>query len=277
MNIDNTLYISDLDGTLLNGSAELSEYTANAVNAMIAKGVNFSVATARTLASAAKILSGLSLRLPIILMNGVLIYDMERRRYTQVNTLAPKTVSAVIDTLRQFEITGFMYELKDGELMTYHESLEKKPLRDFVEERITRYNKSFRHTDSFAGVSAEHIIYFALLDTHERLKPVDEALARLVGLSSTFYNDIYNPDLWYLEIFNAESSKQNAVNTMRKEYGYERIVGFGDNFNDLPMFAACDVRVAPENAKPEVKAAADYICGANNDDGVAKWLEKNVI
>jgi Cof subfamily protein (haloacid dehalogenase superfamily) len=277
MSANNTLYISDLDGTLLNGSAELSEYTTNTLNAMIARDVHFSVATARTLATSAKILSGLKLRLPIVLMNGVLIYDMEQRRYTQVNTIAPGTVKAVIDTLRQFEITGFMYELRDGNLATYHESLEKKPLRDFVEERIARYSKAFTHTDSFSDASAENIIYFTLLDTHERLKLVHGALVGLDGLSSTFYNDIYSPDLWYLEVFRAESSKQNAVDRLRKEYGYGRIVGFGDNLNDLPMFAACDVRVAPENAKPEVRAAADCICGANSDDGVAKWLEENAI
>jgi len=60
-------------------------------------------------------------------------------------------------------------------------------------------------------------------------------------------------------------------------YGFERIVDFGDNLNDLPMFAACDVKVAVENANPDVKAAADYICGANNNDGVVKWLEENAL
>jgi hydroxymethylpyrimidine pyrophosphatase-like HAD family hydrolase len=45
-----TLCISDLDGTLLNKNAELSEYTADALNDLIAKGLRFSVATARTAA-----------------------------------------------------------------------------------------------------------------------------------------------------------------------------------------------------------------------------------
>ena len=165
-----TLYISDLDGTLLNNNAELSDYTTNTLNTLIAEGLHFSVATARSLVSSAKILSGLTLHLPIVLMNGVLIYDTERRLYTQINALAPETVAAIIKTLRQFEITGFMYELKDGELMTYHEALEQKPLRDFVEERVSKYNKTFRHTDGFDRVSPEHVIYFALLDRYACLR-----------------------------------------------------------------------------------------------------------
>jgi len=148
MDKSKTLCISDLDGTLLNKSAELSGYTIKTLNAMIMGGLNFSVATARTFVSASKILSGLNLQIPVILMNGVLIYDMERRYCAQINALAPECVTEIIKTLRQFEITGFMYELKDGELMTYHESLKQKPLRDFVEERIARYYKTFRHADT---------------------------------------------------------------------------------------------------------------------------------
>ena len=92
---------------------------------------------------------------------------------------------------------------------------------------------------------------------------------------TTISMDTYSPDFWYLEAFSAEASKQNAVTYLRETYGYKRVVGFGDNLNDLPMFAACDVRVAVENAKPDVIAAADQICGANDRNGVAKWLEEN--
>jgi len=48
-----------------------------------------------------------------------------------------------------------------------------------------------------------------------------------------------------------KASKQNAVNILRETYGFKRVVGFGDNLNDLPMFAECDIKVAPRNAKPE--------------------------
>lgn len=275
--MNKTLYISDLDGTLLNRNAELSAYTETALNTMIANGLDFSVATARTLASSGKILAGLTLRTPIILMNGVLIYDIVKKEYIKINKLPTETVTAVIQALRAFEITGFMYELDNGNLMTYYESLAQKPLRDFVEERKAKYYKTFRQVGSFSDIPRDNIIYFTLLDTHERLKPVHDALASQTGLTQTLYKDIYSPDLWYLEIFSAEASKRNAVAYLREAYGYTRIVGFGDNLNDLPMFEACDVRVAVENAKPEVKAAADHICGMNDEDGVAKWLEQDII
>ena len=270
--IDNALYISDLDGTLLNRSAELSEYAKSTLNALIAGGLNFSVATARTLATADKILDGLELRIPIVLMNGVLVYDTGRKCYLKMHTLQPKTVAAVIQVLQMFEVTGFLYELRNEELVTYHETLVHKPLRDFMDERIARYNKPFRHIDSFSGVSPEHVIYFTLLDTHDRLEPVCDALAAQPGLKLSFYQDVYSSDLWYLEMFSDMASKQSGVDFLRNAYGFERVVGFGDNLNDLPMFSACDVCVAVDNANPAVKAAADCVCGACDSDGVVKWL-----
>jgi HAD superfamily hydrolase (TIGR01484 family) len=77
------LYISDLDGTLLNREAELSEYTARHLNELIENGVHISVATARTAATCERILKDVHFNTPIILMNGVLIYDIRRKFYVK--------------------------------------------------------------------------------------------------------------------------------------------------------------------------------------------------
>ena len=86
----------------------------------------------------------------------------------------------------------------------------------------------------------------------------------------------YSDTLWSLEIFSAEASKQNAVKYLRETYGYQKIISFGDNQNDLLKFNDCDVRVAMSNAKDEVKAAADCICNSNEDDGVVTWIEEHI-
>ena len=52
--------------------------------------------------------------------------------------------------------------------------------------------------------------------------------------------------------------------------GADRVVVYGDNLNDLPMFAVADEAVAVANARPQVLAAADRIIGRNTDDSVAK-------
>jgi len=275
MDKNKTLYISDLDGTLLNIDAELSEYAIEKLNSMIQNGLRFSIATARTFASAGHLIASLALSTPVVLMNGVLVYDVCDKNFIQIHTIPQDTVTAVIDIFKIHKNTGFMYELKDGRLMTYYESLESKPLFHFAEERRVRFNKRFEQTDSFSAMLSDNIIYLTLYDLPEMLQPVHDTIVTIPGLNVAFYKDNYTADLWYLEIFSEKASKQNALIFLRERFGFERIIGFGDNLNDLPMFKECDVSVAVENATAEVRAAADLICDANYNDGVVKWIERD--
>ena len=268
-----TLYISDLDGTLLNRNAALSQYTKDMLNRMIAEGLHFSVATARTAASAFVILDGVQWNVPLVLLNGVLIYDMAQKRYVRVNEIPPHTVAEIIATLRQLNVPALMYQLRQEEQLTYYETLDHEPLRSFIEERKARYHKTFQKA-RFAEVSPEKIIYFTLLDTQDKIRLAHAALSPIPGICLSMYEDIYTSGLWFLEIHRDKATKQSGALYLREDYGFERLVGFGDNLNDLPLFDACDMRVAVANAKEEVQAAADCICGTNDDDGVAKWLAK---
>ena len=64
------LYISDLDGTLLRPDGALSDYSRDGLNGLIADGMHFTVATARSVVSIRQLLQGLQLSLPVINLNG---------------------------------------------------------------------------------------------------------------------------------------------------------------------------------------------------------------
>ena len=75
------LYISDLDGTLLNTKAEVMPETVRLINEAVAAGAKFSFATARTAVTAVPITSGLNINVPVVLMNGVCVYDICKNVY----------------------------------------------------------------------------------------------------------------------------------------------------------------------------------------------------
>lgn len=70
-----TLYVTDLDGTLLNSNDRISQYSIETINGLVAKGMQFTYATARSLVSASVVAKGLSTTIPIIAYNGVLIMN----------------------------------------------------------------------------------------------------------------------------------------------------------------------------------------------------------
>ena len=80
-------------------------------------------------------------------------------------------------------------------------------------------------------------------------------------------------------VMHEEAVKSNAVAAIAAHCGIEQsdIVAFGDDTNDIDLLEYCGIGVAMGNALDEVKAAADYVCDTNDNDGVAKWLEENVL
>ena len=75
------LFVTDLDGTLLNSHKEVSIKSIEILNKLIDDGVNFTVATARTPATVVDLLQDVNLKLPAVLMNGVLLYDIKEEKY----------------------------------------------------------------------------------------------------------------------------------------------------------------------------------------------------
>ncbi len=270
-----TLYVSDLDGTLLNKDAVLSPYTIHTINELLQKGLHFSVATARSAATVRKILEPLHLSIPVVLMNGVVIYDLKADEYLNINYLSKSSLDYIYQTLQSFSLSGFLYEIKENTLCTYYENLHNKAMKEFHDERVTLYNKKFTQVEDLKDVIGTHTIYLTIMDQEERLAPVYDQLSLHPDLSLAFYKDIYSKEEgWYLEIFSVKATKYNAVTYLRNHFQYEKIVGFGDNTNDLPLFKACDTALAVGNAKEEVKEVADRIIESNLDDGVANYIRR---
>ena len=75
---------------------------------------------------------------------------------------------------------------------------------------------------------------------------------------------------------NRDATKWNAVKAVAGQFGISTnmIAAFGDDLIDMEMITRCGYGVAVENAVEELKGAAGFICDTNENDGVARWLEK---
>ncbi len=268
-----SLYISDLDGTLLRSDKELSSYTKYTLNKLISNGIHFSVATARSSATAIKILEGLDINVPVVLMNGVVIYDLAQMKYVKFEVISARTARYIITVLKKHDITGFMYTISDNEQITYYENLCTDVMKEHYDERVTKYNKPYYKVESFMEKAYDdNIIYFSFMDIYERLYRVQSELKDYEEIDSVLYRDVYNENIWFLEIHSKKASKYNAVKYLRESLGYDTIIGFGDNLNDIPLFEACDECYAVSNAVAQLKEKANGIIDDNNSDGVAKYI-----
>ena len=272
MSKDKTLYISDLDGTLLNKDAEITLFAKTTINRFTSGGGYFTVATARTLDTVLHILDGVMLSAPAVLLNGVSVYDTQSREYAKIETIDQACLTGLFKALADFEITGFVYTLENGDIAHYYENLDSEHRKAFHDDRSGKYGRVYKRVESFAELCGRDVAYFSTCDDYAILAPVYELLKTDARLHIEFYRDVYHERFWYLEICPAAASKYNAVMYLKKAYGFDRVISFGDNYNDLPMFRASDECYAVANAKEKVKENATAVIGSNDSDGVAKWV-----
>ena len=264
-----TLYLSDLDGTLLNDEGFLSDYTADTLNRLLACGLNFTVATARSAITASPILKRLSLALPAALTNGVMLADPITGNPADVSWLPAKAASKVFMTFERFGRTPMAYLLKGTDISLRYQSSDNPAEQRFVAERRTRYKHVF---EVERQGPASNLMFINIIDRYEALAPIYEAICKIKGVRAEFYPNSYD-DTYFLEIFNAESGKANALYRLKTLYGFDRVVAFGDNNNDIEMLKAADLAVVVGNAADHVKAVADVVIDSNQEDGVARFIE----
>ncbi len=270
-----TLYISDLDGTLLNSDSQISKSSAEILNRAISAGANFSVATARTPATVADLLSEVNTKLPMVVMTGATLWNRANGQYTNTCFIPENEALKVVDIYRSLGFSSFVYTLHDNKLHIYHLGELSPQEADFMQEREENPFKRFHiPTDGNSKLPTplNRVVLFYGVRPNAESICAHEMVKNSVTCSPLCYNDIYGPEIAVAEVFASQATKARGVNTLAQSIGATRIVAFGDNINDLPMLRAADVAVAVENAVDEVKKAADIIIGSNNADSVARFI-----
>lgn len=271
-----TLYVSDLDGTLMQPGAYLSQKTIDILNRSIADGKLFTIATARTPATVAGIIKDVKMNIPAIVFTGAAIWDPQTKHYSSVKYMNPKVVKDLIDTYHRMHFPIFHFILDGDVVNIYHIGGKLNELEEtFVRERIDSPYKCFHLSEDGSEISPEDItktlIFYGMQPSADAAAIQAEA-TKIKGCRHQYYHDFYGPEIGLIDAFAPDATKANAVMEMKKKTGADRVVVFGDNLNDIPMLKVADVAVAVENALPEVKEAADIVIGPNTDDSVAEFI-----
>lgn len=270
-----TLYISDLDGTLLGTDSRISPRSNELINDLTDRGVLVTVATARTPATVVPLMAQTRTLPPAIVMTGAALWDRRADRFTDAHFLPAADVSAALRLCEAEGVNPFVYLMADDgrTLDVYHAARTlNRAERSFYEERMNLTLKRFHLGTPAPPRALEAGILFYAMGDAESICRAAEALRTHTGSEICCYPDIFNPEVYNLEMFPPGVTKAAAVLRLKERLGAGRMVVFGDSLNDLPMLAVADVAVAVGNALPEVKAAADVVIEPNYTDSVARFI-----
>lgn len=269
-----TLYVSDLDGTLLNSNSVLSDTTVEILNNLIDRGTLFTIATARTPATVDGLMKRVHATLPFIVMTGAAQWNGElvNRRYMRTERM--EFLQEVCD---KYGIRPFFYCYNDAEkiINAYHSPVMSECEHQFYDQRVNAPHKRFVLEDVPTEMHSKAMLMFASAEYEKIEKAYIEAKAAL-ACSMTCYHDIFNHETGFFEVMAEGVSKAASVAEIARAANADEIIVFGDSPNDLSMREVATKFIAPTNASPEVLAVADEVIGTNDSDSVVKWIMADV-
>ena len=275
------IIVSDMDGTLLNRKGKLSDENINAIKYFVNNGGKFTLATGRMLPSVKRHVNKINVNLPVIIYNGVKVYDCNNdeviwERHLEENKkrivqdikknnpnlgieIYSEEVVYIFQSCKQterFKNLGYdvVYEVND-------DIWNKKWTKVLIigsKEELDNFEKSYHKCPYFRGMYREESYH----------KEYEDALIR----SSDIYLEMIPEGISKGQALKELINKNNIIN--------HTVIAVGDNMNDLELLEEADYGFCTLNGSEKLKKLSKYIACSNDDnvmEFLIKWIEKEKI
>ena len=283
----------DLDGTLLDSYGQISENNKNAINNAINKGTKVVIASGRGAMSVRNYANETGANEYAVCGNGAIVYDFKQENIIYDKFLSKKKVLQLIKICEENSIYYSIYTQNsiitkslNYNVLFYHQENASKPdgkkTNICITEDVYQYvlNKKESDYTKITICDDNNIIFNGIIRKLREVKGIDvldvgHMSRKLMKLGT----EIYSIEYFYTEITNENTNKWNALEFLIQKLGIEReeVIAIGDNVNDQTMLENAGLGVAMANSAPYVQKMADVVTESNNEDGVAKAIEKYIL
>ncbi len=256
----------DLDDTLLDSELKISPETARAVSAAVEQGVTVTLATGRMYSSARPYALELGLDVPLITYQGALVKTSRSQEVLYHSPVPLELAREMIGYLfsRGFDVNLYMedqlYAQAGNRWVEEYRKIARVPCQtvpDLLASLTTAPDK------------------FLVIDEEPQLDRLASVLRQMVGDKL----HITKSKPFFLEFTHPEADKAKALAHLAARLGIarEEVMAVGDSYNDLEMLEYAGTGIAMGNARPEIKAKADYVTLGNDAHGVAEAIYRFVL
>ncbi|MBN2853500.1 MAG: HAD family phosphatase [Clostridia bacterium] len=265
------IYISDLDGTLLNDNAMLSDFTIDTIRKLNESGIKFTIATARSYYTARSLIEQLDLKYPCILRNGSMIIDPVSKKTIYSKMMDYQLGVDIINDLKKFNLNPIVHcHIDDQEYVEYM-SIENEGEAYYINSRLESHDKRLRKVNSYqyhdncsfvsiCSIQTGHENHFDLLSD----KYNDQCVIHT-------YKDSYSGFSW-LEFNYIGASKKTASEYLVNYLNEDGYIAFGDASNDLDMLKHAKKAYIPAQSYLHLSGYPFDLIENNNKDGVCRYL-----
>ncbi len=280
----------DLDGTMLNSYGEVTENTKNTIKKVIEQGTEVIIASGRPIDSIKTIAKEIESKNYFIAGNGALIYDIKKDQIIYEKYMSKQKVLEIIRICEENSIDYNVYTdktilataLKYNVLYYHKENLKKeenKKTNINIVKDMYEYVKNMQE-EKFLKITIcdnSKIVFQSILKKIKKISGIEildvSHMSRKMIRQGTEEVPI---EYYYTEISLANVDKWNAIEFLieKLEIKPEEVMTIGDNMNDKKMIENAGLGIAMKGSTPIVVEVADDIAETNNQEGVAKILQK---
>lgn len=280
----------DLDGTMLNSYGIVTENTKKTIKEKIEKGIKIIIASGRTISSIKPIAEEIESKDYFIAGNGSLIYDIQKNEIIYDKFIPKEKILEIIKICEENSIFYTVYtdkeiiteKLKYNVLYYYKENQKKEEskrtnikivpnIREYIEKNDNeKYLKLMICDES-------KLIFNSVTRKMKEIKNIEILevghMSRKIIKQGTEEIPI---EYYYTEISLENVDKWNALEYLIEKLNIkkEEVIAIGDNVNDKKMVENAALGIAMQGSTETLTKVANYITNTNDEDGVAKALNK---
>ena len=227
-----TLFVSGIDSVLFREDRKLTPFTKVELNRFLDKGMRFSVQTKQTPATVREILSDINLKLPIIAMDGAVLYDLHTMKYVRTEKMDPELVTLVSGFLHEQGYPFFVNTIQDNLLVIYfkdYKNLILDEVKDAHHEAV-RTNAAITHD----------VIYILVIDQEEKIDQLHASLMEQPWASRCRTNfDTFDCEEGekLMRIYASGSTRSEMIRHLQQYLGAPQTITFGNDPGE------CDVLI----------------------------------
>ncbi len=244
--------VVDLDKTLLHTDKTISSYTSEVLQQCKKHNIKIMIATARPLRDTIRYYEAIPFD-AMAVSNGARIICEDQKAEYSISPQSAKKLLTALESHRDLRIT-----IETGDC-----AYSNKPIEDY-ETTLSSDLKSIAEKQGVLKILVH-------IDSDKALPLVEKELTK------DLYHTIAHGYL--IQIMSKTATKWNGVKAMlgAANCSPEETAYFGDDYDDIEPIKMCAIGVAVSNSVTEVQNAADYIIESNDEDGVAKFVEKEIL
>ena len=224
-----TLFIADVDRAMDGLSTGITPFSQIMIKNMLEKGMLLTFMTLRTPAGFLEGMPDIKPKLPIIAMDGAILYDIKENRYPKVYVISAEHACNIESFIRSRGFNIFTTIILEDVLIIYYDELKNTAEIDIYEKM---HKSPYRNYLNKERPKDHPVVYMMCVDETRKIEQLVEDIKR-----SDIYEELkilsYPSDDYkgysYIKIYSKNASVQNMTDYLRNMTGAEETLTFGDN------------------------------------------------